>query len=226
MALVALCVYGGLSSFYSTVLPGSITSLTVASWPDNPVTAIFVTTQGPSRPQLFDPISGCLYYTEDDYVIITGYRGPSIDIVIPSTIDGKKVTSIEGHPYGDVLYYGFGSDIISITISDGITILGDKIFQSCYDLKNISIPGSVTSIGPGTLLIYRASFSVTCPHDSYAHHFSADRHIDVLFSDPPPTDGGVGNEGLPITPLLWIGSTLLAIIVAISIFFTKRKRGA
>ncbi len=55
---------------------------------------------------------------EDDSLKITGYTGNQTTLNIPSTINGKKVTSI-----------------------------GDSAFEDCENLENVTIPNSITSIG-------------------------------------------------------------------------------
>lgn len=47
-----------------------------------------------------------------------------------------------GTPWDDIR-----NQITAITISDGVTSIGGRTFQSCTSLTSISIPNSVTSIG-------------------------------------------------------------------------------
>ena len=58
------------------------------------------------------------FIQEDNTLKITGYTGNQTTLNIPSTINGKKVTSI-----------------------------GDSAFEDCENLENVTIPNSVTSIG-------------------------------------------------------------------------------
>ncbi len=79
-------------------------------------------------------------YNDDRTVKITKYTGDSADVTIPSSINGKNVTSISSAFIG---CYG----ITSVTIPDGVTSIGDNTFLFCGDLTSVTIPKSVTFIG-------------------------------------------------------------------------------
>ena len=85
--------------------------------------------------------NGLNYCELDDGTIeIYRYNGDAIDVVIPSEIDNKKVTSIG--------YLCFENSYIrSITIPEGVTNIGFDAFYNCTALENIIIPASVTNIG-------------------------------------------------------------------------------
>ena len=73
--------------------------------------------------------------------LIDGRSVTQTEIVIPSTIEGLKVVAIDKNAF-----YGC-TTLISITIPNGVTSLGDYAFQNCSNLKSISIPNSLTSFG-------------------------------------------------------------------------------
>ena len=62
-------------------------------------------------------------------------------VVIPSTYNGKPVTSI-----GASAFYGCRS-LTEITIPDGVESIGDDAFRHCSSLTDITIPNSVETIG-------------------------------------------------------------------------------
>ncbi len=82
------------------------------------------------------------YYIEGDAVTITGCNaGASGKLVIPATIRGKPVTSIEDYAFGN------STSLTSITIPDSVTSIGMASFIDCTSLKSVTIGNSVTSIG-------------------------------------------------------------------------------
>ena len=78
---------------------------------------------------------------DDGTIEIIYYYGCDEVIIIPSEIDGRKVTGIKGFNLSNK------ENIKSITIPDGVTSIGDSAFSWCRSLTDITIPDSVTSIG-------------------------------------------------------------------------------
>jgi len=66
------------------------------------------------------------------------------NLIIPSTIEVEKriyqVTSVGEKSF-------MQSDVISVTVSDGITTIGNSAFAGCKALKEVSLPNSVVTIG-------------------------------------------------------------------------------
>ena len=76
----------------------------------------------------------------DGTLEITEYVGNSATYVIPSEIDGKRVTQIGYDAFNDC------TELTSITIPDGVTIIGNSAFSDCTSLETVTIPNSVTHI--------------------------------------------------------------------------------
>ena len=72
---------------------------------------------------------------------ITYYKGDGGDVIIPGTINGKKVTVI-----GSDSFYNCG-ELTDVTIPEGVTSIGSCAFYNCRNLTNILIPNGVISIG-------------------------------------------------------------------------------
>ena len=94
---------------------------------------------------------------EDGTVEITGYIGSDTEIVIPSEIEGKSVTSI-----GWYAFYGC-TGLTSVTIPDSVTSIGDSAFEDCTGLISITIPDGVTSIGDSAFEDCTGLTSITIP---------------------------------------------------------------
>lgn len=94
---------------------------------------------------------------DDNTVEIRGYSGNDKNIIIPSTIDEKNVTSIGGYAFSNC------TNISNVTIPDGVTKIDYYAFNGCTGLKNVGIPTTVTSISDGTFYgctnLERISFS-------------------------------------------------------------------
>ena len=75
---------------------------------------------------LFNPI-------EDHTYSIVGYEGDEPNVVIPDNYGGTKVTVI-----CDKVFTGH-SEIVSVSVPDTVTGMGEFVFEGCYNLKNIKL---------------------------------------------------------------------------------------
>lgn len=70
---------------------------------------------------------------------ITGYVANTDVLNIPSEIDGHPVTSVR--------CFNGRTDLVSVTIPEGVRVIGISAFSGCENLATITIPDSVTCIG-------------------------------------------------------------------------------
>lgn len=76
-----------------------------------------------------------------NYASVTGYNGNADNVVIPKTYRGIPVKEIEDHAFR------YQTSLKSVTIPDSLTSIGPETFRGCSGLTSITIPDSVTSIG-------------------------------------------------------------------------------
>ena len=99
------------------------------------------------------------YYCDDDgNVLISKYVGDAENVVIPSEINGKKVTAISDFAFE------YCTSLTDITIPDSVTKIGDYAFEYCTSLTDITIPDSVTEIGISTFEECTNLTGVTIPN--------------------------------------------------------------
>lgn len=101
------------------------------------------------------------YTLAGDVATITGYDGSNTDIVIPNEIDGHPVKSIGDHAFDGKRTNGINLE--NVTISEGITSIGDFAFYSCTNLKNVKLPDSVIDLGVQTFLLCENLTTVNIP---------------------------------------------------------------
>ncbi|WP_461257409.1 leucine-rich repeat domain-containing protein [Treponema sp. R80B11-R83G3] len=89
-------------------------------------------------------------------ITITKYTGTIKDVIIPATIEGIKVTEIDGRAF-------IHTNITSVIIPNGVTSIGAYAFSGCASLASVTIPNSVTNIG-AYAFSYCGLASVTIPN--------------------------------------------------------------
>jgi len=77
----------------------------------------------------------------DGTIEISKYIGTETEVIIPSSIDGKVITTIGYMAFRNC------SNITDIEILEGVKRLKNDVFYNCSNLTNIKIPSSVTNIG-------------------------------------------------------------------------------
>jgi hypothetical protein len=98
----------------------------------------------------------------NDGVVITKYNGTSVNLAIPSDIEGFPVTEIGPNAFANgtineitlpatLRIIGEGafskSRLTKITIPEGVTRIEKSAFEGCFNLTLVGLPSTLTAIG-------------------------------------------------------------------------------
>ena len=110
------------------------------------------------RPTDPDFISGNFgfYKLSSGELKVTEYFGTEKNVVIPSEVDGAKVTIIERHLFRK-------AEFESVTIPDTVNEIQDYAFAECKKLKKIAIPEGVKNIGDDAFWNCKKLEKITLP---------------------------------------------------------------
>ena len=93
----------------------------------------------------------------DTVTIVSCDKKASGALVVPSTYEGKPVTSIGGSAFYVC------TSLTSVTIPDSVTSIGEDAFRGCSNLSSVWIPDSVTNIGNHAFAGCSSLTSMTIP---------------------------------------------------------------
>ena len=138
--------------------------------------AVSVSSAEEKKPKTFT--RGNWEYTikEDGTTAIVKYYGSDSDLVIPDQLDGKTVTGI-----GDSAF-SFRSSLISVTIPDSVTSIGDNPFYCCEELSEIIVsPGHPYLAVTDGVLFSRPDKRLVCyPNAFTSESYSVPQGIQVI----------------------------------------------
>lgn len=81
---------------------------------------------------------------DDATIEITGFTDAAKEqssFIIPTEIDGIKVTSVARESFRDC------ANIKEISIAEGVETIGENAFLGCYNLETINFPSTIESVG-------------------------------------------------------------------------------
>ena len=171
----------GCTSITSITIPSSVTTIGECAFEDcTSLTTIYCETE--SRPKgwdsnwngyatsniVWDYFGGNGIYDEEfsyavcgnqknKYIKITKYSGSKGKVIIPKSIDGLPVTTINRKAFNNCRF------LTSLTIPNSVTTISEYAFNGCKSLASIEIPSSVTTIGTCAFLGCESLKSITIP---------------------------------------------------------------
>lgn len=87
--------------------------------------------------------SGDFVYTvEDNVATIVDYTGSANALVIPQTIDGRKIVRIGDYALSKK------AKLNSVVVPESVESIGSSAFEDSVDLKKVTLPDGITKIGP------------------------------------------------------------------------------
>ena len=72
------------------------------------------------------------------------------------------------------------SSLTSVTIPEGVTIIGESVFAFCSNLKSITIPESATSIGKNVFGNCKSFTSIKGKAGSYAETWAKENYYTFI----------------------------------------------
>ena len=93
----------------------------------------------------------------DGELAVCGYKGTDTDIVIPSHVDGRNVTRIANRAFAEK------TELVSVTVPEGITHIGNEAFWCCEGLTRITLPEGLRMIGNGSFVRCAALTELVLP---------------------------------------------------------------
>ena len=106
----------------------------------------------PSEGLAFEPDA-----TGEGYMLVGIGECDDVNIVIPSTYEGKPVTEINAKAFRS------NESIKSVYIHDGITYIGYEAFAYCPSLKNVTLPSTLTRLGEAVFMLSTSLKSIKIP---------------------------------------------------------------
>lgn len=83
-----------------------------------------------------------LYRMDGENAVITGLTASYLkEVKIPATLDGHPVIGIEGSIFAEALSVEY------VELPEGVTYIGERVFEHSAKLEEIKLPSTITSIG-------------------------------------------------------------------------------
>ena len=139
--------FGNCYSLPSIILPDGITSIGQDVFYDritvycneNTTTEQTLSEAGYSY-QIYQPIAVTYADNGDGTATITGLTGVGDELIIPSTVDGLKVTTIGKSAFR------YNTELTSVVIPEGVTKIESGAFNGCRLIQSMTLPSTLVTI--------------------------------------------------------------------------------
>jgi len=153
----------------TTIVPTIVETQAVTQAPTQAVVKALVAevvTQEPTTVAKPANTANAKYFTYNmvgggDNIYITGYQGSESNLVIPSYIDGYRVTGIADDLNG---VFSLNITLTSITFPEGLTYIGACVCRSSTNLSSVTLPSTLTTIKHGAFMNCKSLKSINIPN--------------------------------------------------------------
>lgn len=106
------------------------------------------------------------YVVENGKATVTSYVGKATSVTVPSEINGYAVVAVGDRAFMD------RTDVVSVTLPDGVQKLGWFAFSGCVSLQSVELPDSVNVISYGAFDNCPSALTLRCSQNSYAAQYA------------------------------------------------------
>ncbi len=117
-----------------------------------------------TEPDVSEDVDDFEFYGDFSYVPqkdgtaeIRSYMGEEETVIVPETIEGKNVTTIQS------MAFGFRDTVKTVKLPDSVTKIGDSAFYECSSLTKITFPKGITVIENDTFEGCSSLTEITLP---------------------------------------------------------------
>ena len=98
------------------------------------------------------------FYVQNGSASLISYTSEATEVVIPATVNGYPVVEIREAFKGN-------ENIVSVTLPEGLKLIGSNTFNNCDNIENIVFPESLISIGNYAFNSCEKLINVTLPNN-------------------------------------------------------------
>ena len=120
---------------------------------------------------------------------ITDYAGAGGAVVTPTTLGGFPVKAVGYSAFGARDTANLNTSITSVTISSGVTNIGQWVFRGCTGMTSVTMPSGLTSIGSDAFRGCSSLDGVTIPETVTSLGYGAFQDCSSLASLSPLPSG-------------------------------------